>query len=105
MNEDNTVQILATDPEDGTYRVTYSYPSDPPSIAVPLAIVEMTDSDVMDLRPLYEATEVDPDALDDLFRPTASGAVRECNVTFRYHGYEVTVKSYGRIVIRETVFQ
>lgn len=42
------------------------------------------------LRPLYEV--IDPDALDALFGPTASGDCRNGGtVTFRYDGCEVTV--------------
>ncbi|WP_137286143.1 HalOD1 output domain-containing protein [Halorussus salinisoli] len=100
MTIEETGDVLTADPETGIYRVTYDYPSNPPSIAVPLAIGEMTGRGVTDLESLYEAGEVDPDALDDLFRPTASGIAPECRVTFAYHGHEVTVKSYGRIVIR-----
>lgn len=100
MSAERTDQLLTADPETGTYRVTYAYPSRPPSSVVPLAIMEMTRRDVTELQPLYDAGGVNPDALDDLFRPTPSGLAPECRVTFDYHGYEVTVKSYGRIVIR-----
>ncbi|MFC7079031.1 HalOD1 output domain-containing protein [Halorussus caseinilyticus] len=100
MNAEDSSEILTADPDAGTYRVTYDYPSNPPSIAVPLAIAETTGCGLTDLEPLYDAEGVDPDALDDLFRPNASGIAPECRVTFGYHGYEVTVKSYGRIVIR-----
>ena len=100
MNADDSEQILSSDPDAGTYRVTYSYPSNPPSIAVPLAVTEMSGGDVTDLPPLYEAGSVDPDSLDDLFRPDPDGVVPECRVAFEYQGYEVTVKSYGRIVLR-----
>lgn len=47
------------------------------------------------LAPLYSV--VDPDALDSVFcsRDGADGVHGE--VTFGYHGYEVTVRSEGRI--------
>ncbi|NHN61412.1 MULTISPECIES: HalOD1 output domain-containing protein [Halorussus] len=110
MDVDDSKQILSADPDAGTYRVTYSYPSNPPSIAVPLAVAETTGRNVTDLPPLYETGSVDPDSLDDLFRPDAGGGVPECRVAFDYYGYEVTVKSYGRMVLRsrsptESVFR
>ena len=93
-------EIIDHDPETDTYRTTYSYPSEPPSIAVPLAIQALTGNGVTDLEPMHQVVDVDPDALDDVFRPTASGDEREADLTFTYHGYEVTVKGYGRVVLR-----
>lgn len=93
-------EVLDSDPTTGTYRATYAYPSEPPSIAVPLAVMEVADCDATDLEPLYEAGSVDPDALDELFRPAANADRRDCRVSFAYHGYTVVVKSYGRIVVR-----
>ena len=95
-------EIIDHDPETGTFRTTYNYPSEPPSIAVPLAIQALTNRGVTDLDPMHDAADVDPDALDDVFRPTAGGGQREADVTFTYQGYEVTVKGYGRIVFRPT---
>lgn len=95
-------QIIDHDPDTGTFRTTYSYPSEPPSIAVPLAIQAITNSSVTGLDPMHDTADVDPDALDDVFRPTAGGDQREADVTFTYHGYEVTVKGYGRIVFQPT---
>lgn len=100
MDTDDPERIIAADHEAGTYRVTYSYPSNPPSIAVPLAVAETDGRSVTDMPPLYETGAVDPDALDDLFRPDSTGVVPECRVSFDYQGYEVTVKSYGRVVLR-----
>ncbi|WP_435181741.1 HalOD1 output domain-containing protein [Halorussus sp. AFM4] len=100
MDAHDSDRILSGDPDAGTYRVTYAYPSNPPSIAVPLAVAEATGRGVTDVPPMYEAGGVDPDSLDDLFRPTADGTAPECRAVFDYHGYEVTVKSYGRIVLR-----
>ena len=94
-------EIVDADPATGTYRATYGYPSEPPSVAVPLALVEVVGGIVTDIDPMYEAVSVDPDALDELFRPPASSVGDECSVTFDYHDHEVTVKSHGRIVIRE----
>lgn len=97
--------VVEYDPETDTYRATYAYPSEPPSLAVPLALMEVTDSDVTDLDPLYDVASVDPDALDELFRPTPSRTRPDCRVTFRYHDFTVTIKNYGRIVIRTPATQ
>ena len=48
------------------------------------------------LDPLYSV--VDPDALDAVFRTTNSGTDRTVGeVTFAYHGHEITVHSENRI--------
>lgn len=93
-------EIVEYDPDTGTYRATYSYPSEPPSVAIPFALMEVTGSDVTDLAPLYDAASVDPDALDELFRPTPDGGHPDCRVTFQYHDYTISIRNYGRIVIR-----
>lgn len=105
MNSERKREIIDADPETGTYRATYAYPSEPPSIAVPLALREVADCEVTDLDPLYDAASVDPDALDEVFRSNGSGNTRDCRLTFTYHGYEVTVMSYGRIVVRSPAAQ
>jgi hypothetical protein len=101
MSFDPKRRIVDADPETGTYRATYGYPSEPPSVTVPLALTEVIGGIITDLDPLYEAVSVDPDALDELFRPPADGVGPGCSVTFDYHGHVITVKSHGRIVIRE----
>lgn len=100
MTPERKRQIVDADPETGTYRATYDYPSEPPSIAVALALAEVTGREVDDLDPLYDAASVDPDVLDETFRPTTNGGSRDCRLTFTYHEYAVTVRSYGRIVVR-----
>lgn len=87
------------DPKTGTYRSTYNYPAEPPSVAVTLALVEATGKDVTDLDPLYDESSLDPDALDDLFRPTGDAISRECRVTFTYHDFTITVEGWGRVVV------
>lgn len=101
MQSERKQQRVEFDPQTDTYRSAYTYPSEPPSIAVPLALTEVTDNRVTDLEPIHDATDVDPDALDEVFRPTAGGVRREGRVTFTYHGYTVAVESQGRIILRE----
>lgn len=100
MSFESRRQVLDFDPEADEYRAMYDYPSRPPSVAVPLALMEVTGDDVTDLEPMYHVRDVDPDALDEMFDPALGGASRESRVTFSYHDFEVTVESFGRIVIR-----
>lgn len=92
--------LVDADPDTGTYHATYHYPAHPPSIAVALALMEITDSAVSDLDPMYEAASVNTDALDDLFDPATKGTRNDGHVTFTYHNHTVTVKSHGHIVIQ-----
>ncbi|MFB1062412.1 HalOD1 output domain-containing protein [Natrinema sp. H-ect4] len=57
-----------------------------PTNAVIEAVAEATDSDPLDLPPLYEA--VDPDALNTLFDSSETSG----QVSFPYAGFEVTVR-------------
>lgn len=74
-----------------------------PSEAVTYALMDGADDAPLEQQtPLYDV--VDPDALDDLFRTDrnfddggASG-----RVTFKYEGYDVTVRADGEIVLRDT---
>lgn len=51
------------------------------------------------LEPL--CTVIDPDALDSVFQPTdPDTAYPHDQVTFPYHGYEVTVQREGRISVK-----
>lgn len=100
MSLERPHELVDADPATGTYRATYHYPSQPPSTAVALALMEITDSEVTDLDPLHEAASVNVDALDDLFAPTMNGDAHEGCVTFTYNEYTVMVKSHGRIVIQ-----
>lgn len=69
-------------------------PRRPPSIGVLEAVTAATGTPATDLRPLYEV--VDPDALDDLFRPSAGDGHANGAVSFRYAGCTVTVHADGR---------
>jgi hypothetical protein len=96
---------IECDPETGAYRTSYRYPSKPPSIAVPMAVQTLTDHEMTDLDPIYDATCLDPDALNDLFRPTASDSSgddepRDADVEFTYHGFTVTVTGNGFVELQ-----
>lgn len=49
--------------------------------------------------PLYEV--IDPDALNNIFAATPTADRVDGQVTFPYHGYEVTVRSDGSVSVDE----
>lgn len=100
MSSDGRTELVEADPETQTFRATYRYPSNPPSMAVVAALMSVTGSEITDLDPMYEVASVDPDALDDMFRATGRDRPHRGRVTFTYHDYRVSVMNYGRIVIR-----
>ena len=66
------------------------------SEAVILAVSEATETDPIELEPLYDY--VDPDALDRLFRTRGGLASRQGTVVFTMDGCEVTVHADGTVV-------
>lgn len=72
------------------------------STSVVRAVAEVATVDASELgTSLYES--IDPDALDNLFENKFDGTPRTGigHVTFTMVGYEATVHSDGRIVVRE----
>ena len=101
MHAPQPIEPTETDPVTGTCWTTYRYPESPPSIAIPLALSELTGADILDFEPMYDASSVDPDALDALFCPTNNPRDHDCRLTFTYQKHRVTVETYGRIAIRK----
>lgn len=68
-----------------------------PSLRVVDAVANAEGVDPTDLEPpLYDA--VDPNAIDGLFDATATpNASRNGRLTFRYRGYDVTVRADGTV--------
>ncbi len=93
---------LLTAPEGADEQFCYRKQSDEaPSEAVLSAVSTVSGRSVVSyssdedcLEPLYDAIE--PDALDALFRSDCDGAV-----IFSYSGYEITVRSTGKILLSE----
>lgn len=75
------------------------YYQDSPSLRVIDALAAVTDTDPLELPPLYEV--IDPEALDALFRPD-SGV--EGTVQFTFGPHEITVRSDGTVAIDDTEF-
>lgn len=96
----------SADPADGleynsdgdTYRTEFAR-SERPSMAVVKAVAAITGRPQDDLEPLFYA--IDPEALDSLFQPAVEGKHRgDVDVSFTYHGFAITVHSYGIVDIR-----
>lgn len=70
-----------------------------PSLRVVEAVANAEGIDPVDLEPpLYDA--VDPNAIDELFAPMAtSNGSRHGRLSFRYRGYDVTVRSDGTVFL------
>jgi hypothetical protein len=67
--------------------------------SVVLAVADAAGIDPIDLPPIYDI--VDPDALDGLFG-AAGGRRLDGEVSFRYYGYLVTVRSDGGLTVEPT---
>ncbi|WP_049929050.1 HalOD1 output domain-containing protein [Halopiger goleimassiliensis] len=73
---------------------TLDYHRDSPSLRVVDAIATTTDTDPLELEPLYNV--VDPEALDRLFRADADVTA---SVRFEYDGHTVEVRSDDTVVV------
>lgn len=82
------------DPGGGTYRLKHDPESHwPPSTTLVLAVASLTGTEPGEMLPLHGA--VDPAILD---RYVGSGSgTGGANVSFEFHGYEVTVRADGGI--------
>lgn len=87
------------DDDTDVYTVEYA-PADDESVteAIVYAVASIVDADPASLPPLGE--EVDTDAINTLFGQQRS-AERNARLSFRYHGFEVTVYDHGEITFAE----
>lgn len=76
-----------------THDATMSVDTVVPSQMVVERVAACEGVDHTDLVPLFDA--IDPDALDDLVEQNGGESVLE--VTFNYHGYDVTVTGDGLV--------
>lgn len=72
--------------QEGLCRVTYDSGRATPSFAVVTVVSAVTETDPLELDPLYHS--VDGDALDALCTADVSSV---CRLSFRYNGCEITV--------------
>lgn len=81
--------------DDGRYRIECDFALDDPSHAIITAIGSLTQTDPLELDPLYQA--IDPDALNQMVSATRE----ECHVSFQYADFDVTVDSTGAIICEQ----
>lgn len=99
INDSNDGAVMASTTQSNQY--TCYADGEQLSTAVVMALTTVTGGDSGDIGvPLYDV--IDPDALDNLFSDKHDGSPRTGGkVVFTILNYEVTVQSYGEIVIRE----
>lgn len=86
-------------PKKNRYRALYNHDKTEPSTAVISTVAEAADTDPIDMEPLH--TTVDIDALDALMSPRRA-VDGDLHISFRYHGHDVTVSSYGGITVQSS---
>ncbi|THE65824.1 hypothetical protein D8Y22_06455 [Salinadaptatus halalkaliphilus] len=79
---------------------TLDYHRDSPSLRVVEALAETTDTDPLELEPLYHA--IDPEALDRLFQADPNG---HASVQFEYASHAIEVRSDGTVAVDGTVHE
>lgn len=84
--------------DDRTYTIHCIRDGESVTQAVVRAMSTETQTDPLELPPLYPV--VDPDALDALFAaPSESSARPSCTVVFEYYGREIRVNATGAIQV------
>ncbi|MFC7212545.1 HalOD1 output domain-containing protein [Saliphagus sp. GCM10025334] len=86
--------------DDGVYQAKYDSSHEQPSLAIVAAIAAVAQRDPLELPPLH--SEINTNALDELFSSTANGGQRNGCLSFSYEGFEVTVFSEGVIEAKPT---
>jgi hypothetical protein len=91
---------LSYDPAARTYDLTHDWTSNRSlGATVVEAVATARDADPTTLEPLADA--IDPDALDEVFRPASGRRHRnDGNVTFVFAGTHVTVWGDGTVEVR-----
>lgn len=99
INDDNDGSVVTSSTQSNRY--TCYADEEQLSTAVVMALADVVGGDPAEIGvPLYEV--IDPDALDNLFSDKHDGSPRTGGkVVFTILDYEVTVQSYGQVVIRE----
>lgn len=81
-----------------TYRTEFDGRTRPASVAVVTAVATATETDPLELPPLYSV--IDPDALEDVVHSTARERPGDDTiVTFEYAGHAVTVNGHGTVLV------
>ncbi|OVE83619.1 HalOD1 output domain-containing protein [Natronolimnobius baerhuensis] len=80
---------------------TLDYHHDSPSLRIVDALAAVTDTDPLDLDPLYNV--VDPEALDQIVNSDGD-QVDHLSVQFVYDGHDVQVRGDGSIAVDGSVY-
>lgn len=78
-------------------QASYCPREESPSTAILSAVATVSDTDLLEMKPLQSV--IDTDALNAVAAPESSTDDGR-QVTFEFHGYEVTVRSSGYLTIR-----
>ena len=90
----------APDPREPTYVATFDpTAAEQPSEAIVTAVATLADEDPLELPPLYEVVE--PNALEALIEHAHRKNAGTHQVWFTYEGFDVGVRTDGRITIVE----
>jgi len=84
-----SMSVTELDAKTGTFRATYDSFRDPPSLAVVAVVAIALGSEPENLPPLQSV--VDADALDKLAMGSATRSGTWDSISFRYHGFAITV--------------
>lgn len=103
LSEHSTDRAVAVEYEDDTdtHRGTFDDQEIAPSMAVVEVMAHVVDTDPLQLDPLHET--IDPESIDRLCTRASHGRRDgDRSIEFTYHGFDVTVKSYGVIEAEPT---
>lgn len=102
MPQDHTLSSSDYVSSNSASGVTLTWNSEPestPANTVISAVAEVTDSDPVELPPLYRTIETD--ALNRLFLSNPSDS--EIRVSFQYEGCEVTIEGSGEVRVEPSL--
>lgn len=85
------------DSESEAVRKKYDWSTVAPSTAVVETVSDVTDTDVLELRSLYDS--VDPDAIDKLCRDELTAGSDTVSISFEFEELNVTVRSDGGLTV------
>ncbi|NGM68833.1 hypothetical protein G6M89_07385 [Natronolimnobius sp. AArcel1] len=80
---------------------TLDYHRDSPSLRIVDALADATDTDPLELDPLYNV--IDPEALDQIVNSDCD-QIDQLSVQFVYNGHNVQVQGDGSIAVDGTVY-
>jgi hypothetical protein len=104
VNDDESQEqrVPEGDVVDGVYRSQFDLFERTPSEVIVTAVSEATDTDPLELPPLYDT--VDPDAVDALIRPLSDASGLDTDgtteITLTYAGSRIKLGQNGSVSVR-----